>query len=657
MMRTIFSILILLTIGWGKATAQHVSEQQDSLSTSILINPNDLLHTIPEWDVATTDGFTYRVNSGLYGFYGPQPATYLNGIPVDFSFFSWQNMNMLPLSMEKVTSISYRSTPQVYKQSIAGAGYLNIHTAMPDSGFHAHGSFTLGNQIEDPGPFSYDSTKVTPNIDRRGPHYLGELSYLGSHWYAKGQISLRQHQPTNLNNHHRIASYSFVDGVYYPIKNIINNGIAEVGYSSEKWTFRTRALYSENEEYLFFQPFGREIPGITGYKQLALQGSRIFHNWTIKGRYIGQENTIDYRINNKDYNFDWNQLSHSFSLSGHFNKKGFQLSSGAILEYADTKGLQLKNDQFVGTFFGNITLPIHADHSLHGDLTIDIATLETATTASLGSSHSLTDDWTLSADIAYNELLYYRQQNSSYWVKRGYNIYNQLGIGQSLPFSSQKNRSFSTKLTNQFQLASATTLSLEGEYLHHADLNIPWQVVERDEDVYKGLYTLPQDFEFTSENGNRLKLNLTFSQRISPVIAHSIDLIGQYTLDGTSRYQSYWKQIPQHRLNYEFKYQPVSDLSLSMMGTYRSSTTWREYQNLDGFRYRSLQPQYPFQYGTFHTRTPSFFNVNITAKKWFWDQRLATTFSVRNLLNTEVRYHTLGLDKALQFVIKASLSL
>lgn len=442
MMRTLFTIFILLTLGWGQAKAQSYSEQQDSLQSSTLINPNDLLHTIPDWDVATTDGFTYRVNSGLYGFYGPQPTTYLDGMPVDFSFFNWQNMNMLPLSMEKVTSISYSSAPQVYNQGIAGAGYLNVHTVRPDSGFNAHGSFTLGNQIEDPGPSSYDSTKVTPNIDRRGPHYLGELSYLGSHWYAKAQLSLRQHQPTNLNNHHRIASYSFVDGVYYPIKNTINNGLAEVGYSSAKWKLRTRALYSENEEYLFFQPFGREVPGITGYKQLALQGSRSFQYWNIKGRYIGHEKTIDYRINNKDYNFDWNQLTHSFSLSGHFDKQGLQFGSGVILEYADTRGLQLENDQFIGTFFGDVTIPLHPDHSLHGDLNVDVATLETATSASLGSSHELTSDWKLSTDLSYDELLYYRQQNSSYWVKRGYNIYDQLGIGQSIPFSSQKKSLF-----------------------------------------------------------------------------------------------------------------------------------------------------------------------------------------------------------------------
>jgi hypothetical protein len=172
-----------------------------------------------------------------------------------------------------------------------------------------------------------------------------------------------------------------------------------------------------------------------------------------------------------------------------------------------------------------------------------------------------------------------------------------------------------------------------------------------------GIYTQPQQFEFTPEHGRRMELNIEMAHNINSLLSHNLKLRTQHTLDGSTRYDSYWQQVANNNIEYKLRLQPVSDLRFSINGSYQSATSWNEYQNLDGKRYRSLQPLYPLRYGTFHTKSPSFFNLHLTAQKDFWDERFVTTFSIRNLLNTEVRYHTLGLDKALQFVIKASLTL
>ena len=113
MIRFFFAFILCVWLAAGTSTAQDIHAGKDSLGTSILINPNDLLHVITDWDIATTDGFTYRVNSGLYGFYGPQPSVYLDGMPVDFSFFNWQNLNMLPEVMQNAGSISYSSDTRI----------------------------------------------------------------------------------------------------------------------------------------------------------------------------------------------------------------------------------------------------------------------------------------------------------------------------------------------------------------------------------------------------------------------------------------------------------------------------------------------------------------------------------------------------------------
>ncbi len=657
MIRLLFLVLLIFLCSI-QAKGQNFHVDNDSLETTILINPNDLLHSVSDWDIATTDGFTYRLNSGLYGFYGPQPTVYLDNIPIDLSFFNWQNLNMLPVSMDHISEITFSSKPQVRHHNLARAGYLNLNTTKPDTGFNAYGSFAVGNQSEDPGPWSYDSSKVTPNIDRRGPHYFSHFSYRSSDWYTKVSFSLRQHQPTNLNNHHRLGSYSLVDGTWHAVKTTINNGLVEVGYEQDKWEIKSRVLYSENEEYLFYQPFGREIPATTGYRQWVLDGStQLSGTWTIQGQYLFDEKKIDYRLNNKEYNFDWSQLNHRFSAAALYNNNNIELKTGGILQESTTEGLQLDNQQYITTLYGEADLRLNLNHNFYSKLNGDFATNQSAISFLTGSNHQLSDIWQISTDLDYNELLSFRQQNSTYWIDRGYDIFSQLDIPSQTPFSSEKNRSFQADITNKVDLGSQILLTIGGKFIHHYNLNIPWQEVAHDDRMATGIYTQPQHFEFTSEKGLRIGFDIKLDHKVNNLLSHNLKLRTQHTLDGSSRYGSYWQQVSNNNIEYKLRLQPVSDLRFSILGSYQSPTKWIEYKNLEDKQYRSLQPQYPILYGTFHTETPSFFNLHLTAQKDFWDKRFVTTFSIRNLLNTEVRYHTLGLDKALQFIIKASLTL
>src|SRR5699024_1284776 len=138
-----------------------------------------------------------------------------------------QNLNILPIARQQIETIKYSAAPQIYASLPVQSGFMDLQTTPADSGFSAFGSLTLGNQTEDPGPWAYDSSKVTPNIDRRGPHYFGGLSYLSDNWQARVRLSLRQHQPTNINNNHRIASYSFVDSTWHTVKSVVTNGRAD----------------------------------------------------------------------------------------------------------------------------------------------------------------------------------------------------------------------------------------------------------------------------------------------------------------------------------------------------------------------------------------------------------------------------------------------
>src|SRR5699024_10944399 len=481
-MRYILPVLCLLGLLNQTATGQSNRTHKDTLAQTTLIKPNDIVQRIPSWDVTTTDGFTYRTNTGLYGFYGPQPTIYIDGLPVDFTFFQWQNLNMLPIAMQQIETIKYSSAPQIYASLPVQSGFMDLQTTPADSGFSAFGSLTLGNQTEDPGPWAYDSSKVTPNIDRRGPHYFGGLSYLSDNWQARVQLSLRQHQPTNLNNNHRIGSYSFVDGNWHPVKSVVTNGLADIKAHFAKGGIQSRILFSNNDEYIFFQPYGREVPAHTINRQWALQGYRLVGKWRLKGRYTVNYKEMDYRINNANYDFNWQQLRNKFTASAHYNSSLAELHTGGLLEYTNTNGLSLKSKKWIATLFGKGNFSLNTKNNLNAGASLDIAAEETAFSFSSGSNHHLANFWKLATQISYDELLYFRQNSSTYWDQLGYGVYDQLNISRALPFSSKKNQSLTVAVQNKVELSSAIDFNLEGKFYRHFALNIPWQVVSHDEE-------------------------------------------------------------------------------------------------------------------------------------------------------------------------------
>src|SRR5699024_11273882 len=125
------------------------------------------------------------------------------------------------------------------------------------------------------------------------------------------------------------------------------------------------------------------------------------------------------------------------------------------------------------------------------------------------------DSWSLNPVISYNELLYYLQQSSTYWDQRGYSFFDELDIARDLPFSDKKNRSATIALNNSFTLSPAVQLDLSGKFVRHFDLNIPWQTVSHEGQLYAGIYTRPQELHFSSERGSRYRLTLGLSQTIN----------------------------------------------------------------------------------------------------------------------------------------------
>ncbi len=658
-MNSRYCVLFIFLMGVTSSVNAQTDSQADTLSITGSMRPLGIVQEEPRWNITSTDLFTGWISSGLYGFYGPRPKILLDGIPIDINYFGWQNLNMLPIFVNNIDEAQSLFAPQVYRQTLASAGLVNFKTEPVTAGFSAHAFYYIGNESKDPGPWAYDSLKMSPNIDRWGPDAGFALSYgSSSGWHAKGQYLFRNHKPKDLALNLRMHFTASLLGTNQPYVNhqiYINSqsGLLETGYRSSKWNIKARTVVGTNDDYLFLQPFGREIPAQTAYRQLAVQSNYTIKNWNFEARYILHRKTIDKRIDLHTYIFDWARLAHNVALSGEYNVDNFKVKPGIIYEQMQTKapGLNQQNDK-ITTFYLNSSWQMSNASRLYLQNSVDYHNENYAGTLRLGSSLKIIGNWKINPEIYYTQVLPVRQHSFAYGVKRGYTFGDSLGIPFDRHVQVDKNKSVVMKFGNKFALGANVTLYFKPKFIHHYLLNVPWQVV-----AYSDLTnTTPGTFTVTQESGERLSLLAGVSHSISSLFEHSISFHLQQTLNSSERYKNYFKQIPDTKIQYQFDIYPTSGLRLSLNAVYRSSTEWVELEALEGKEYGLPGgiPIRPFT-GTFHTKTPSYLNLSLSARKWFWDQHLSTQFNIQNLLDQEVRMHTMGAELAPKFSVKIAL--
>src|SRR5699024_5856444 len=187
-----------------------------------------------------------------------------------------------------------------YNHTAAEGGLINFVTEALKPGLTAKAFYYAGNEAKDPGPWAYDSLKMSPNIDRRGPDNGILLAYNAKKWFVKGLYEKRFHKPHDLAHNlmlHITNSKLGRNNTYvnYPLYIDSESALFKAGYNSAHFEIQSRLVLSDNKDYLFLQPFGREVPVSMKYHQFALQGKYNYGNWQFSSRYIFDNKSLHKR--------------------------------------------------------------------------------------------------------------------------------------------------------------------------------------------------------------------------------------------------------------------------------------------------------------------------------------------------------------------------
>ncbi len=632
----------------------------DSLRDAGLMRPIHLVKQDIRWYHASTDLFSYRIDNGNYGFYGPQPKIFVDGIPIDVNFFGWQDLNMLPLSQTETGLFGLVS--QVHKGILSPGGYINFRNPTLKNGLNGHISHYAGIETGDPGPYKYDSAKVSPNIDRWGPDNEIALGYKKNGWYAKALYNHRHHNPTDLPLNARLHFTSSSLGtnteyVNHSLVTTTESGLFETGYRSSEWGVRGRLIYGSSKDYVFLQPFGREVPAKMNYHQFALKGYFKTDHWEFKAQARTHQKYIHKRFKLTPYIFNWKQLGPTFTVSTTYQHHHFKIKPGITYEhlFTDAPGLNHAGNKLL-TLFLHATLPVNKHLTFHTRLSADFnGRYQRAKILHFNLTWHPTDFWKLIPEFSHTEVLPIRQQAFSYWVKRGYTFADSLGIPYPPSFKLKKNKLNIYKLRNVISINKNMAFELGIGIIQHRSINIPFEQVKASEFLTD---TKPGPFSITQQKGTRFRLFTQFRQTVGNSFRQAFSVLYQHSIAGDDAYRNYFRQMPDAKIQYQADVSPGKDLTLSLTALYRTSTNWNEFNAIEGNHYR-LPGGIPLPYtgGPFHTRTPSYANITLSVQKYFWKRHISAHISVRNALNDQIRMHPMGTNLPTVFEVKVSLNI
>lgn len=633
------------------------SSREDSIKTEMVLRSEDLLWNTG-WNFFSIDRMSYKVNTGYYGYYGPQPTYLLDGIPFDPTFFGMNFSQLLPVSFNQIQDIQPNNGIGTYKGVGYSSGVLSIRSIPLKDGFSVFASGQYGHNSDEPGPWVFDEQQVTPNVERFGPWADAGASLKLGNWYAKGLV--RMHTYLNINPHVQTRMKNLVgipeQGEWPDAEAITYVGLVETGVQSKSVDFRIRGIRSESEEFLYFQPFTREIP--TGFttEQYSGHGSFLLSDsFGVRAMAQYQNKATEYRRNRFEQEFDWSQTSKTGRTSIYLDTENFRFDIGSEYKEIETEasGLTNGNQQYIDLFLDqNVDITSWFRFGSYSAFTIHENEKPVRVKAFL--EFDLLRGWATAFEGSYSELLPEISNPVDEWISSGYDLMDRLDAYAFVPNDISNTRMFTLSNRHELRFSNQVRFQLRAEYLQHLNFHVPFQ----DARYYLQLSTVPGAyFLFEDQGGQRLRFSLNGAIHWSDSFNQTIGFYGNRTLEGDHAYKSYWKTVPEYLVRHSTIVTPYPDLEMRLNVQYQTKTVWDEFRRLEGRLNRTFHPQFPYRLFTYSNEVPSGVNIDLILSKWFWKQKIRAVFMLSNLFNQKYRTHPIGSQEGFGYMLRLELSI
>ncbi len=658
--------IALLVVTVGLVGAEQESRQgclgvqtirAENIAAAGITRVADILLLADNWDLNTTDGFSWKaVAGGLDTWQQQHWNVFLNGHKLDRKLFDVINLNLIGVALEEIDSVQVGTVPCLHQGEYTAAGFVHIFTSQPGVGLRFTGAIDMGNETGDPGPYRYTEF-ATHNVDRIGPG--GELTLMAGRpdGYERATVVVQQHPFTDGAMFRRTSGLSSEWPGIFSVAPTVTIG-------RRRWAGwqELRLAYSHSlTHYQFSEQLGFETTLDVITADAGLSGWIPISDRTL-GRYRWNYSSNDLveRPNRLAFDYDWRMAHSAGNLEVTSIVGGQELGIGAGLDhYRLFTQADLSDDDLLHVkayAFAAGTLRSAWDY--YSGAMLARTAGEAAGSVTAGASWRPLPGHRFSMALSLSRRFPEAGNNPWLWMQRGYDLYSwpgSAGLDEPLP-----------RLEGEPKVATRRQLTGDLTWHHQLSRDLIWEAgasyrraaglaLERREISFNPANCLfpAVTTMATGENFEVIGVRLAGSGRIAASLKFHLAYRSWTVVNATPIARDEWRKIPRHKLSARLTWTAVPNLSFWVMLTKVSTTTWEDYQPVDGVTCRLTSNDLI----TYRAKVPSWTALDVQARKWFWRRRLSGSLLLRNLLDSDVRYHPIGGTFHLTLFIKISLFL
>jgi hypothetical protein len=154
--------------------ARHVNITRADIEAAGWMRISEVLDGAEGWQFTSTDGFTLSPTSdglpaaGASATGTSMPAIILDGVRVPVTIFGLQQLDLLPITLAQIDSVTFTRGPVIAAGRIEPRGVIAFYSHRPPPGANAQGEFQVGDVANKPGLYQY--TPMRPfNREHHGP--------------------------------------------------------------------------------------------------------------------------------------------------------------------------------------------------------------------------------------------------------------------------------------------------------------------------------------------------------------------------------------------------------------------------------------------------------------------------------------------------------
>ena len=607
----------------------------DEIEAAGVTRLSDLFELVDGWYVLSLNGYNYRASvNGLSPTRQPLWTLIIDDHEVDLRVMEMQNLNLLPLHISQIKRVEVTNKPVFENGVVTTAGLIRLYTKEPERGVNASAAISVGNEIDDPGPFRY-TNQATANIDRIGPTASFTLGYAGEGWYIEAGLKVDEHHVTDTQIYQRI--WRLYTGKYKP-RLLLTSPSLRLGIRSHIGDFNVSAGRTELNDLLFLEPYGKEIPTLQDLTFAGLSGDiKTGKNNGIRFDVGYKRHILDPRPNRQDLELNWQQDHIHGRLEGRFSYAWLTaFISGRYNRYETVTTFNLIKPALTirGVAVNIIAAPIP---SWKQSITVDMVNVSGGVNikALAESIIVLTERQKMILSVSSIERTAAEENSLWYWAGQGYDIFERDrlifdDLTDHTPTNLQT-ADISWILTPADRLSLILSGSFRQFYRQH---------------LAHHLFTYKSGWgEFYAEttvapntHGWGTGLSLDIRHRLGDALEHRLYYCYLRSFSDDPIHQAAWANQPWHRFGYSVWFSPNPRFSIYARARVFSSTEWPEYKMVAV----TSGNQYP-------AKLPSTYLISLSVSKKLWHEYLSVNVSLKNLGNVAYRSHPGGSISHLMF--------